>query len=144
GRARLAGVVGRRRRGLGRWLAALRSVLAALRSGLGLGGLGRPLAARLLGSLAARLFGSLAARLLGPGEHLVGEAEVAHLADLLGLALGGRRLAGRPQGQLLVLHALGAQAEAAALGVDLQDLDPDDVALADHLARVLHVVLREL
>src|SRR5438309_1517614 len=53
----------------------------------------------------------------------------------------GRRTADR---QLLALDALGAQAQPAALRVDLENLDADDVALVDDLARVLDVVLGEL
>ena len=44
----------------------------------------------------------------------------------------------------LALDALDAQRQAAALGVDLEDLDLDVVAGRDDLARVLDVVRREL
>ena len=44
----------------------------------------------------------------------------------------------------LALDALDAQRQAAALGVDLEDLDLDLVARRDDLARVLDVVRREL
>src|SRR5581483_11489429 len=50
----------------------------------------------------------------------------------------------RERPALAVLDALQRQREAAALGVDLDDLRVDDVALRDDLARVLDVVLREL
>src|SRR5581483_5106558 len=64
-------------------------------------------------------------------EDLLGEVERGH-------ALGPR------QRQLAVLDPLQRQGEAAALGVDLDDLHGDDGALRDDLARVLDVVRREL
>ena len=59
----------------------------------------------------------------------------------LGGSAGGR---GRLDVLELVLHALDAEREAAALGVDLEDLHAHGLAGLDDLARVLHVVLGEL
>ncbi len=47
-------------------------------------------------------------------------------------------------GRLVAGHALDAQRQAAALGVDLQDLDLDVLAGLDDLTRVLHVVVGQL
>ena len=45
---------------------------------------------------------------------------------------------------VLVLHALEREREAPSVGVHLDDLHPDDLALRDDLARVLDVMLGEL
>src|SRR2546430_2410661 len=73
------------------------------------------------------------------------------------LELGGRRLGedllrevelrdalGRRGGLLAVLDPLQRERKAAPLGVDLDDLHGDDVALRDDLARVLDMVRGEL
>ena len=44
----------------------------------------------------------------------------------------------------LILHALDAEGEPPALGVDLEDLHAHGLSRLDDLARVLHVVLGEL
>src|SRR4029077_3424974 len=56
----------------------------------------------------------------------------------------GRELLGRAPRQYLTLDALDRQRQPAALGVDLEHLDPDRVARLADLARVLDVVLSEL
>ena len=120
GRSRLV-----QRDGLGRSLAL--GLRLDLRLGLALDGLDlfrsrNRLRRRLrTGGLAHRALERPLAR-----EDLVGEAE-----------LGRRRRA-------LALDALQRQRQAAALGVDLDDLRLHLVALRDDLARVLDVVLREL
>ena len=59
--------------------------------------------------------------------------------------VGGDRAGGAAgHRQHLVLDALGRQRQPAALGVDLEDLHADDVALVDDLARVLDVVVGQL
>src|SRR5215210_6058304 len=99
-------------------------------------------AARILRGLhlGDRLVGGLVATPL-LREHLVGEVDLRRG--------GGRgRLERLPVGARLhlvgLLDALEREREAAPVGVDLDDLDVDDIALGDDLARVLDVVLREL
>ena len=77
------------------------------------------------------------------GEDVLGQAQLGHVVQVArALALGGRlHVAARED---LVLDALDRQRQAAALGVDLEDLDLHVVAGLDDLARVLHVLLREL
>ena len=72
----------------------------------------------------------------GAGEHVVAATATAGAGVAAGaLAAGGRLVAG---------HALDAQRQAPALGVDLQDLDLDVLAGLHDLTRVLHVVVGQL
>src|SRR5436190_19045587 len=57
---------------------------------------------------------------------------------------GAWHIGGGTQRQDLVLDALRRQRQAAALGVDLEDLHADHVALIHDFTWVLHVVVREL
>ena len=79
-------------------------------------------------------------------EDVLRQPEVRHVADLAGgrLRRGGAGLGGRPDVRQLLLHPLDAQREAAALGVDLEDLHAHVLARLDDLARVLHVVVGQL
>src|SRR6185503_17304623 len=98
-----------------------------LRLGLGLGdGLG----CKLLVALERRRFG----RTLR--EDLLGEVERRRALHGLGIV--------RALGDAAALDALEREREAAPLGVDLDDLRLDEVALRNDLARVLDVVLRQL
>ena len=49
-----------------------------------------------------------------------------------------------PDRKHLTLHALDRERQAAPLGVDLEDLDPDLVARLDQLAWAFNMVLGEL
>src|ERR671929_103549 len=60
------------------------------------------------------------------------------------LPVGEDDLGDRTPVDLAALDALEREREASPLGVDLDDLRLDEVALRDDLARVLDVVLREL
>src|SRR5690242_19275929 len=112
-----------------------------LDGGLGLGGsvgldrrlgLGRRLCLRLGGRLELGRF----RRCRALREDLLGEIEVRRAFDGLGV-LG-------PLGHAAALDPLEREREAAPLGVHLDDLGLDRVALRDDLARVLDVVLGEL
>src|SRR6185312_15672654 len=69
-------------------------------------------------------------------EDLLGEVEVRRAFDHLGVLCA--------LGHAPALDALEREGEAPSLGVHLDDLRLDRVALRDDLARVLDVVLREL
>src|SRR6185312_14687554 len=92
-----------------------------------------------LGLVGGRL-GLVLGRLRLVGEHLFGQAQLGHLG-LLALARSAQvdrlhRVAG--------LDAAQGQRQAAAIGVDLDDLDLDLFALLHDLARILDVVLGQL
>src|SRR5690349_19307859 len=111
---------------------------------LGLVGGSLCLGLRRLGCLDVRQWLRLGGRLelwrFGSGralrEDLLGEIEVRRAFDGLGV-LG-------PLGHAAALDPLEREREAAPLGVHLDDLGLDRVALRDDLARVLDVVLGEL
>src|SRR5215211_3298015 len=78
-------------------------------------------------------------------EDVLGEPELGHVVEVDGAAV--RRLLRRRAVALrqhLTLDPLDREGEAAPLRVDLEDLDLDVVARLHDLARVLHVLLREL
>jgi hypothetical protein len=70
-------------------------------------------------------------------EDVLGQAQLGHVLEVT-------RVGGRAAREHLALDALDRQRQAAALRVDLQDLDLHLVAGLDDLARVLHVLLGEL
>src|SRR5690349_10909294 len=113
-----------------------------LDGGLGLGGsvldrrLGLGLGRRLCLRLGGRLELGRFRRCRALREDLLGEIEVRRAFDGLGV-LG-------PLGHPAALDPLEREREAAPLGVHLDDLGLDRVALRDDLARVLDVVLGEL
>src|SRR5689334_1823950 len=131
--------VGRiRRRGLGDGLVAAGLGLV---HGLGLGRFRNRFGLRHggLGLVRDRL-GLVVGRLRLVGEHLFGQAQLGHVG-LLALARNAEvdrlhRIAG--------LDAAQGQRQTAAVGVDLDDLDLDVLALLHDLARVLDVVLGQL
>src|SRR3954452_24804400 len=95
-----------------------------------------------------RLLRGVGDRLLaaGGGEDVLGEAELGHVVEVAGAAVGRllRRRHHVALRQHLALDPLDRQGEAGPLGVDLEDLDLHVVARLDDLARVLDVVLGEL
>src|SRR5918998_1800327 len=94
--------------------------------------------------------GRLGGRLTG--EDLFAQPQLGYVVEVAGTLPGGGVVGhgGEPLGRQdlrlehLALDALYAQRQAAALGVDLEDLHLHVVAGRDDLARVLDVVRREL